>query len=419
MAAATDLIDSSHLVEPESYSERGYPHAEWAKLREAAPVQKFEPEGWPAFWAITRHADIVEISKNPDAFVNADGINLERLEAMDLRGESAVPMRTIIEMDNPDHREYRAVASKFFTPRNLGAWDDTIEKMAVHLIDSLGESGEVDWVSDVASMHPLKIICRILGAPEEDEPFVLKTTNEIFGRDDPEFQREGMDAGQSVMAAAMDFAGYFSKILADRRENPREDLVSLFANAQVGGEPMNEIDTMGYCLIMFVAGHETTRGGLTGGMKALLDNPDQLALWKSDPERYAKSGVEEILRYVTPVNTMARTVARDIEIGGQQMKEGDRLIMFYASANRDDAVFDAPNEFRIDRSPNRHLAFGIGEHFCLGAHLARKSMLALFREFVSRVELVEQCGPEERTASNLVPGLKRLPIRYQMRTKSA
>ena len=417
MAAAALPFDGSTLVEPESYASQGYPHPEWAQLRQTAPLERFEPEGWPAFWAVTRHADIIQISKNPQSFLSADGINFERLGAMD-RGQAENPMRTIIEMDNPDHRKYRAVASKFFTPRSLGAWDDTIEKMAIQLVDELGEEGEADWVTDVASLHPLKIICRILGAPEEDEPFVLKTTNEIFGRDDPEFQREGMDAGESVMAAAADFAGYFQKILDDRRKTPREDLVSLFANARVDGEPMNPIDTMGYCLVMFIAGHETTRGGLTGGMKALLDHPDQLAKWKTDPAGYTKSGIEEILRYVTPVNTMARTVAADIEIGGRQLSAGDRLIMFYASANRDEEVFEAPNEFRIDRNPNPHLAFGIGEHFCLGAHLARKSSAALFREFVSRVETVEQIGDDERTASNLVPGLKHLPIRYRLRPRS-
>jgi hypothetical protein len=419
MSAAADLIESLHLVEPESYATRGYPHEEWARLREAAPVERFEPEGWPPFWAITRHADIVQISKNPQSFLNADGINFEPLRSALDRESAEVQMRTIIEMDNPDHRKYRAVASKFFTPRSLSRWDDTIEQMAIKLVDALGEEGEADWVTDVASQHPLSIICRILGAPEEDEPFVLKTTNEIFGRDDPEFQRPGMNARESVMAAAMDFGGYFAKILADRRDTPKEDLVSLFANAEVDGAPMNEIDTMGYCLVMFIAGHETTRGGITGGMKALLDNPDQLAKWQTDPEGYTKSGVEEILRYVTPVNTMARTVAEDVEIGGRQMKAGDRLIMYYASANRDADVFEAPDEFRVDRNPNPHLAFGIGEHFCLGAHLARKSQQALFREFVSRVESVEQSGAEERTASNLVPGLKHLPIRYRLRARSA
>lgn len=413
MAAAALPFDGSTLIDPNAYARQGYPHPEWAKLRQTAPVERFEPDGWPPFWAITRHADIVQISKNPQSFLNQDGINFEPHSTAN-RGDAAVKMRTIIEMDNPDHRKYRGVASKFFTPRNLSAWDGTIDEMAVKLIDRLGAEGEADWVTDVASLHPLSIICRILGAPEEDEPFILKTTNEIFAPHDPEFQRPGMTSDESVMAAVTDFAKYFTEILADRRENPRNDLVSLFANAEVDGEPMNMIDTLGYCLIMFVAGHETTRGGITGGMKALLDNPDQLALWKTDPAGYTKTGIEEILRFVTPVNTMARTIAQDIEIGGRKLSAGERLVMFYASANRDEAIFEAPNEFRIARNPNPHLAFGIGEHFCMGAHLARKSSAALFREFVSRVESVEQIGDDERTASNLVPGLKHLPIRYRL-----
>jgi cytochrome P450 len=220
-----------------------------------------------------------------------------------------------------------------------------------------------------------------------------------------------------MIAAAMEFHGYFSKILADRREKPREDLVSIFANARINGEPMNEIDTMGYCLIMFVAGHETTRGALSGGMQALLDHPEQLAKWQADPS-LNKGAVEEILRYVTPVNTMTRTVAADIEIGGRQLSAGERLILFYASANRDEAVFEAPNEFRVDRSPNPHLAFGIGEHFCLGAHLARKTTGALFGELLPRLESVEPLGEAERVASNLVPGVKHLPIRYRIRARS-
>ena len=413
MAAAELPIDGSSLIEPASYAENGYPHPEWAQLRQTAPVERFEPEGWPAFWAITRHADIVEISKNPQSFLSKDGINFERLSSV-LRSEAEVPMRTIIEMDNPDHRKYRAVASKFFTPRSLGAWDHIVEEMAKKIVDGLGEEGEADFVADVASVHPLKIISRILGAPEEDEPFILKTTNEIFGRDDPEFQREGMDAGQSVIAAAMDFAGYFAKILADRRENPKDDLVSLFANAKIDGEPMNDVDTMGYCLVMFIAGHETTRGALSGGMKALLDHPDQLAAWRKNPG-HTKTAVEEILRYVTPVNTMARTVAEDIEIGGRALSEGERLVMFYASANRDEAVFEDANSFRIDRHPNPHLAFGIGEHFCLGTHLARKTTAALFGELVPRLEHVEPIGDASRVASNLVPGVKHLPIRYRIK----
>ena len=411
MAAAS--IDGSHLIEPSFYKDVGYPHDDLTELRRSAPVEKFEPDGWPPFWAITRHADIVEISKTPKKFLSSDGINFERLDGMQ-RGESEVQMRTIIEMDPPEHRTYRAVASKFFTPRSLGAWDSTVEAMARQLVDGLGEEGECDFVTEIASIHPLKIIARILGAPEEDEPFILKTTNEIFGREDPEFQRPGMTSQESVAAAALDFFTYFQKIIADRRENPRDDLVSLFANAKIDGEPMNEIDTMGYCLVMFIAGHETTRGAISGGMHTLLQHPDQMAKWQADPS-LGKTAIEEIMRYVTPVITMARTVAEDVTIGGRDMKAGDRLVMFYASANRDEAVFDRPNEFLVDRSPNPHLAFGIGEHFCLGAHLARKTSGALFAELLPRLEFVEQTGPPQHVASNLVPGVKHLPIRYRIR----
>jgi cytochrome P450 len=415
MTSAAD-IDASRLVDPATYA-IGYPHEEWAILRRCAPVERFEPEGWPAFWAITRHADIVEISKHPDTFLSKHGVNFEPI-AHGARAESPVPVRIIIEMDNPDHRKFRAVASPFFTPRRLRAWDAIIDEVATQLVDGLGEQGECDFVKEIASIHPLRIICRILGAAEEDEPFILKTTNEILGHDDPEFQREdAADPRAAVIAAAMDFHGFFSKILADRRETPRDDLISVFANARIDGEPMSEVDTMGYLLIMFVAGHETTRGALAGGLKALLDHPDQLARWRAD-RGLNKSAVEEILRYVTPVNTMARTAARDIEIGGRQISGGERLVLFYASANRDEAVFEAPNEFRVDRNPNPHLAFGIGEHFCLGAHLARKTTAALFGELLPRLELVEASGVAECVASNLVPGVKHLPIRYRILPRS-
>ena len=415
MAAAVD-IDATRLVNPAAYT-TGYPHKEWAALRSAAPVEYFDLDGWPPFWAITRHADIIEISKNPQSFLSKHGVNFDA-SRNNAREQSPVQMRTIIEMDNPDHRKLRAVASKFFTPRSLAAWDHIVEEMAVQLVDGLGEEGECDFVTEIASIHPLKIISRILGAPEEDEPFILKTTNEIFGGNDPEYQREDQPDGQSTMiAAAMEFHGYFSKILADRRANPREDLVSILANARIDGEPMSEMDTMGYLLIMFVAGHETTRGGISGGMKALLDHPTQLARWQADPS-LTKTAVEEILRYVTPVNTMTRTVAADIEVGGRKLSQGERLVMFYASANRDEAVFDAPNEFRVDRSPNPHLAFGIGEHFCLGSHLARKTTTALFGELLPRLESVEQVGEAEHVASNLVPGVKHLPIRYRIRPRA-
>jgi cytochrome P450 len=411
MPPAAD-IDGARLVDPATYA-LGYPHEEWATLRRHAPVERFEPEGWPAFWAITRHADIVEISKHPETFLSGHGVNFEPL-SHGARAESPVPVRIIIEMDNPDHRKFRAVASPFFTPRSLRAWDAVIGEVARQLVDGLGEEGECDFVKEVASVHPLRILCRILGAGEADEAFILEKTNEILGHDDPEYQRtDAADPREAVIAAAMEFHGFFSTILADRRKTPRDDLISVFANAQVDGEPMSEVDTMGYLLIMFVAGHETTRGALAGGMKALLDHPEELARWRADPS-LGRSAVEEILRFVTPVNTMARTVARDVEIGGRQLSAGERLVLFYASANRDEAVFEAPGELRLHRAPNPHLAFGIGEHFCLGAHLARKTVAALFGELLPRLESVEATGAAAFVASNLVPGVKHLPLRYRV-----
>jgi cytochrome P450 len=415
MTASPLPIDPGRLVDPAAYA-AGYPHDEWTTLRRHAPVERFEPKGWPAFWAITRHADIVEVSKHPDTFLSGHGVNFEPL-SHGARADSPVPVRIIIEMDNPDHRKFRAVASPFFTPRALRAWDTVIRDVARGLVDGLGKEGECDFVKQVASVHPLRILCHILGASQADEPFILEKTNQILGHDDPEFRRaDAADPREAVVAAAMEFHGFFSEILADRRRAPRDDLISVFANARVDGEPMSEVDTMGYLLIMFVAGHETTRGALAGGMKALLDHPRQLAKWRADPH-LGKTAVEEILRYVTPVNTMARTVARDVEIGGRQLSAGERLVLFYASANRDETVFEAPDEFRVERSPNPHLAFGIGEHVCLGAHLARRTTAALFAELLPRLELAEASGPATCVASNLVPGVKHLPLHYRIRAR--
>jgi cytochrome P450 len=326
--------------------------------------------------------------------------------------EAAAQIRTIINMDPPDHRKYRKLASPYFTPRAINRLDGLVRDTARGLVDGLGREGECDFIAEIASMHPLKVIGRILGVPEADEPFILKLTNELFGSEDPEFRRAGdhMDAMKSLF---MEFWEYFGEIMADRRANPTDDLASVFANARVDGEPMGELETMGYCLIAFTAGHETTRGAIGGGLHAMIENPAQRERWANDPG-LTPLAIDEIVRYVTPVNHMVRTAAADYELDGKLIRAGDKLVLFYASANRDEDVFDAPDELRLDRNPNRHLAFGVGEHFCIGAHLARMTSGSLFRELVGRLESVELTGAPERTASNLVPGLKRLPIRYRI-----
>ena len=410
--------DGRSLVDPACYASDGYPHALWTRLRNESPVQQFAPEGWPAFWAITKHADIREISKQPEIFLNEPGMTIVDSETLQRQQDGSAPqMKTIINMDPPEHRKFRAVASGYFTPRSLGRLDGLVDETARKVVDALGDEGECDFVTEVSSIYPLKVIARILGVPEEDEPFLLKVTNELFGSNDPEFQRSG-DRQAHVRSLFMDFYQYFTKVMEDRRKRPTDDLASVIANAKVDGKPMGEIETLGHCLIVFTAGHETTRGAIGGGLEALIERPEQRERWAKDLS-LTKLATDEIMRFVTPVNTMMRTAAADYELRGQTIRKGDRLVLFYASANRDEEAFDAPFELRLDRHPNPHLAFGIGEHFCLGAHLARKTSGRLFEELVKRLASVELVAPPQHVASNLVPGIKHMRIRYRMRRSAA
>ena len=404
-------VDPLLLVDPQCYADHGYPHREWAKLRKEAPLHHFEPDGWPPFWALTRHEHIVEVSKQPAIFLNAPGMTF--VPQRDGEVQEEVPIRTIINMDPPEHKQFRKVVSSYFTPRAVGALSGLVEQTARDLVDGLGDEGECDFITDIASLHPLKVIARILGVPESDEPFILRLTNELFGNADPEFQRDP-DRMEAMKSLFMEFWEYFGRIIADRRANPQSDLVSVIANARVDGKPMGELETMGYCLITFTAGHETTRGSIGGGLQALLDHPEAMHRWANEPE-LTPLAIDEIVRYVTPVNHMVRTAAEDYSLGGSQIREGDKLVLFYASANRDEEIFDAPDVLRIDRDPNRHLGFGIGEHYCIGANLARMTSGTLFRELVGRIEQIELAGEPQRIASNLVPGFKHMPIRYRLR----
>jgi cytochrome P450 len=402
-------IDTARLIDPASYARSGYPHAEWARLRREDPLAYCDAPGWPSFWAVTKHADVVEISKRPDLFLNGPGMTMVR----EGQPDAGAQIKTIINMDPPEHRKYRQVAAAYFTPRAIGALEPLVRKTARELVDGLGREGECDFVTAVASLHPLKIIARILGVPESDEPFILRLTNELFGSEDPEYQR-GADRLEAMRGLFMEFWSYFGKIMADRRTQPRGDLASVFANARVDGLPMGELETLSYCLITFTAGHETTRGAIGGGLQALIEHPEQRERWAREPGLTARA-IDEIVRYVTPVNHMVRTAAADAVIRGRQIRAGDRLVLFYASANRDEEIFEAPDELRLDRHPNRHLGFGIGEHFCIGSHLARLTSGSLFRELLPRIEWIEPAGAPLRTASNLVPGIKHLPVRYRLR----
>jgi len=417
------ITDGTELVDPHGYARSGYPHATWARLRRESPVHWCEPAEIMPFWAITRHGHICEISKQPDLFLNGKGIVPATREAAEriARGEKGPfdAMQTIITMDPPKHRKFRKVASPWFTPHALARIDETVDASARRLVDRLYDAqvngeGVIDFATEVAAQHPLRILSTVLGVSQADEPHILRITQQLFAGDDPEFQRPEGDREQALRNLGIEFLQYFGKIIAERRANPRDDLASVLANAEIDGARMGDVETLGYYLITFTAGHDTTRNALAGGMLALVEHPAEREKLRRDPKGGIADAVEEIVRWTTPVNYMMRTAARDTELGGSRIRTGDRLLLFYASANRDEDVFEAPFSFRVDRHPNPHLGFGIGEHFCLGAHLARRSQRALFAELVGRLEDVELAAPVERLAASFVAGVKHLPFRYRL-----
>jgi cytochrome P450 len=408
-------IDGLDLISPAHYGEAGPPHEQWRHLR-SQPLTYVEPEGFENFWAVTRHADIMEISSRPEDFCNGEGIVLLTDEQAYRRDNPTIPMvmKTIIEMDPPDHRIFRKVASGYFTPRGIERLDEIVTESAKGVIDSLGAEGEADFVESITQQHPLRVLSTILGIEPEQEQQLLELTSQLFGGDDPELQREGETRDEAMLALFMDFYTMFNTIIEDRRANPRDDLATMLATATLeNGEPLGDMETLGYYLIVFNAGHDTTRHSLTGAFQAFLDNPGELQRLKDDPS-LMKSAVEEVVRFSAPVNYMKRTATRDLIYDGHEIKKGDMFALFYASANRDAAVFDDPDRFDVGRNPNRHLGFGWAEHYCLGAHLARASIKALLEQLAARMEWMEPAGEADYVASSFVVGPKHLPVRYKI-----
>jgi hypothetical protein len=414
----SDAIDPNDLIVPRNYGVGGQPHDTWSQLRREAPAYWCETEDYEPFWAITRHADIMDISGKPQIFSNLQGpviLDKDQLARRELDEGAFAQMRTIIQMDPPEHRDFRKVASGFFTPRNIHHLDEIVALSARQQIDKLGEEGECDFVEEIAQRHPLRVLGTILGIDPEQEERVLELTQQLFASDDPDLQREGEDREAAIRELGLEFFALFNGIVEDRRANPRDDLATMLATAKMAdGEPMGPAETFGYYLIVFTAGHDTTRNAISGGMSAFLERPEQLDLLCKNPD-LSKKAVEEVVRWSSPVNYMRRTMLEDVELHGQTMREGQHLVLFYASANRDDAVFDRPFDFDITRHPNRHLGFGTGEHFCLGAHVARLSARALFQELAERVESIEPAAEPSLIESSFVVGHKAVPIRYKIR----
>jgi cytochrome P450 len=420
--ASVTEIDGHDLIAPGAYAERGVPHDQWTELRRLDRLHHCEPTGFDPFYPIVRHEHICEISKQPDLFWSRFGIVLEseqqKLIIKQNDEGSLGSVRVIIGMDPPEHRDYRKIAAPWFTPRAIRRVDPMARESARNLVTGMlerasGGEGECEFANDIAAAHPLRILSTILGVPREQEPQILTLTNQLFAADDPDLQREGEDRAEAAKSLAIEFFRMFNQIIEDRRAKPTNDLASLLANGQVNGEPMGLMETLGYFLITFSAGHDTTKNALAGGIHALAEHPEEFQKLKRNPE-LIPSAVEEIVRWTSPVNYMKRVVGEDLEFHGQKLRKGDNVVLFYASANRDEAVFEDPFTFRIDRTPNRHLGFGIGQHFCLGAHLARESQKAMLAEIVRRIDSLELAGEPERIHSSFVVGFKKLPLRYRV-----
>lgn len=410
--------DYTAVADPKAYADDGYIHRIFTDMRKNAPVHWQEPEGFRPFWSITRHADIIEISRQNDTFLNGPRAVLatipEEEQVKAFTGGSHLLLRTLIHMDNPDHKVFRGLTQEWFQPKNLKNLETQIAALARETVDRMeARGGECDFVNEVAVWYPLRVIMMILGVPPEDEPRMLKLTQELFGARDPDLKREE-DEGGIDMGVIQDFFAYFTAMTEDRRANPRDDVATVIANAEIDGQPIGHLEAMSYYIIVATAGHDTTSSSTSGGMLALIDNPDEFAKLKAGPS-LMNSAVDEMIRWTTPVKHFMRTATEDYELRGKTIRKDDAVMLHYPSANRDEDVFDDPFAFRVDRSPNRHVAFGYGPHLCLGQYLAKMEMRALFAELMSRLDHIERAGEPALVEAAFVSGLKRMPVRYTLR----
>ena len=414
------------VVTPKAYAEDAPVHEAFRWLRANNPLGRAELEGCAPFWIVSKHADILEVSRQNALFHNGDVsttfVTLETdAKVRQMTGGSPHLVRSLVQMDAPDHPKYRALTQAWFMPPSIRKLEDSIREIARASVQRMAETGgQCDFVTEVALHYPLHVIMEILGVPAADEPRMLMLTQELFGATDPDLGRtpakaptngdEGMAVMQGIIA---DFYQYFTAISTDRRATPTGDLATVIANGQIDGAPISELEAMSYYMIVATAGHDTTSSTAATALWALAENPDQLAWLKQDLTRIPGL-IDEAIRWATPVKTFMRSATADAEVGGQSIPKGDWLMLCYASGNRDEGVFEDAGAFRADRTPNKQLAFGYGAHLCLGQHLAKMEMRILFEELLPRLKSVKLAGAPRMSQAVFVNGLKSLPIAFEM-----
>lgn len=412
----TPSLDEIDLTDPDAYVDR-VPHEQFATLRREAPVFWHEDvEG--GFWCVTRHADIVTVNRDWETYSSYKG-------AVFLWTPDDLEMSRLmmLNMDPPEHAKLRKLVNRGFTPRRIRDLQEVLARRATTIVDDVIDQGRCDMVEAVAAELPLQAIAEFLGVPQEDRHLVFKWSNTMIGSDDPEYASEKDASGQTAetMAASAELYAYAQALAEDRRANPRDDIVSDLVHAEVDGDSLSDTDFNLFFLLLAVAGNETTRNAISHSVLALAENPDQRAWLREDPERW-DSALEEFLRWSTPVMHFRRTATRDTELGGQAIAEGDRVVIWHISGNRDEAVFEDPYALDLGRTPNDHLAGAVssnhvafgggGPHFCLGANLARAEMRVMLQEVVGRLGDFEVDGPVQRLRSNFINGIKHLPVAW-------
>ncbi len=419
-AATCDLI-----VTPAVYADMKTLDATFARLRAEDPVAWCEPEAFRPFWAITKHADIMDVSRQNSLFTNGQREMLSYHDAeKGVYAKFGQPhlLKTLVQLDDPLHYKLRHLTQEWFMPQNVKKREDAIRTIAKQYVDRMEDlGGECDFQRDVALYYPLRVIMQILGVPESDEPMMLKLTQEIFGAQDEDFARNkdvlatrDVEAGlASIQQTLAEFFMYFTSITADRRANPKDDVSTIIASGMIDGEPIGQLEAMSYYIIVAAAGHDTTSASTGGGVLGMLQNPAELKKMLSDPKAHSRTAVDEAIRWTTPVKHFMRTAQDDYTIRNRKILKGESLLLCYPSGNRDEEVFDDPYAFRIDRSPNKLISFGYGGHMCLGMHLARLEMQAIYEELFSRLKSIELAGEPAFIKANFVGGPKSIPVRYK------
>lgn len=405
-----DLSDIEFWAKP--WSER---NAAFATLRRENPIAYFPepilepfPEG-PGYFAITKMHDLLEISRHPEVFCSGQGA----VSILDMPADMNEFYGSLISMDDPRHARLRKIVSGTFTPRMLNNVLEDVEKTAKKVVDRIVEKGEIDFVKDVSMPFPLLVILDMMGIPHSEFDTVLAQSNIILSGGDPDFIPEGTDPITAFLGAGATLAGLLNDLAVLRRANPTDDLLSALVNTEVDGEQLSGDELASFFILLSVAGHETTRTALSHGVTHLSQNPDQRARFLADIDGVMPTTVEEIVRYASPVVWMRRTLTQDYVLSGHEFHEGDKIIMYYGSANRDEAIFADPDTFNVLRDPNPHVGFGgPGPHFCLGAHLARREITLMFRELYTRLPDLELAGPPVQLRSSFINGVKSLPVSF-------